>query len=299
MTVIQFIIFYPIILTLGALTSYTDIRFREIKNIHIIYAMLGAFAAHALSSALLKNVISVHLLLNLLIGISIGLMLYFTGSWGAGDAKLFIVFCLLMPMEKYSNLFPFPSVVIFINCFLISTLALFICSFIFIIQSRQPILKLLFNKQNSFNFLVKSVGGSFCIIFCLGWIIMPIILSICPQITRLSQIIIVFLFYFALHKALNDHIKSGRVFLLVLGLGLLARILFQSLDFVGMNFLLTLKYTAFYSLFYQCLRGILSFNSPKEGKYKNIPFAPLIFLGTLLTNTNFLNIVMNIMSTIR
>ena len=97
-------ILYSIIIILGFLTSYTDIKSRKIKNTHLLFAATAGLFAYIY--LIINQIIipDINFGLNLLLGIGIGAVLYFTDTWGAGDAKLFAVCCLLMPTEKYSKL---------------------------------------------------------------------------------------------------------------------------------------------------------------------------------------------------
>jgi len=104
-----------------------------------------------------------------------------------------------------------------------------------------------------------------------------------------------------IHKILKSLVKHAtfRAEFPILGFGLLARLLFQPSDFIGTHLIATLRYTITFTLIFHAMRVILETNASNDEKKRAIPFAPLIFLGTLLANTNFLNVAMNFFRSIK
>jgi len=286
----QIFAFYPIIIALGLFTSYTDIKFRKIRNKHLFFATVLGLAAYIYLTADQKNALNSDLILNLLVGTGIGLLLYFTDTWGAGDAKLFAVFCLLMPIEKYSHILPYASIALFVNIFVLSTLVFLFLSIVQIINTNTPIFKTLFSADT-----LQNIGRSFAIIICLNWTFAPILHFLVPNVTLMLHIITMYFYYHMIHKILENRVDhtTFRTEFSILGLGLLARLFFQPSDFIGINLVTTLKYTIAFTFIFHTMRVILETNTSNDEKKRNIPFAPLIFLGALLTNTNFLNSIMS------
>jgi len=73
-------------------------------------------------------------LINFLIAVIVGFLMWYFSAWSAGDAKLFLVFALLLPLEYYHKTFLpfFPSFVLLVNIFMpififLSIKALFFC----------------------------------------------------------------------------------------------------------------------------------------------------------------------------
>lgn len=279
----KMLLFYIIILSLGIVTAYTDIKFKKIKNTHLLLAVFFGLATYVYLITSQQMTFNVNLIWNLLIGLGIGFFLYLTDAWGAGDAKLFAVFCLLMPTAKYSKILFFPAVVIFINIFLISSLAILILSIKEIKQDRSKIIKKIFSLST-----LAVLGESFLMIFSLKWLLQAIIDPLAPQTTNFVSIILLFTSYRAIRLTMKKY-QNNFILPFILGVGLVSRFLTHPSDFSLSNLLSQVKIIFFYTLVFHIISLVFDFNQPNEKSEKTIPFSPLMFIGTLLTNTNFLN----------
>jgi len=288
-------LFYPVIITLGIVSTYSDIRFKIIKNSHLVLAFISGVLIHVYLILRNEAFFSPHLLINFLIGFSLAFVLFWTRTWGPGDAKLFIVFCLLMPRNKYSQLIPYPAIVVFANIFLLSTIFIIILSTYKAVINRKPAFKKIFNTQS-----FVELGDSFISVFALGWLISPLVNLFKNMITPFIYVLILFFSYVLLRQLINVFKKKSLNFL-VLGLGIVSRIIFQPSDFGFSSLQSYLKTTFFYSLLFYFIINVYSLNKNRdEKKFDNlIPFAPLIFLGTLIADTNFMYWVMHILNIIK
>ena len=282
-------ILYTIILTLGLVTSYTDIRFEKIKNIHLLLAVIFGLTAYAYLIATQQIPFEMPYVWNILIGFGISLLLYCTETWGAGDAKLFIVYCLLMPTKKYSKIFFFPSIDIFANVFLVSTLGILTLSIKNIIRDRMRILKLVFSLST-----LTKVGESFLIIFSIKWLIEIIINFFIPQAMFFMLISVMFFLHLIIRRIITKF-KNKYIFALILSVGMVSRFLFFSLDFNIASFFSYLKMSACYTLLFHTLSVTFNLNRSDD----KIPFAPIMLFGAVLINTNFMNWVMCILRALR
>jgi len=286
-------ILYVIILTLGFMTSYTDIRLRIIKNNHLILAIFFGGIVFLNLIATNQILFSMNLVWNLLIGLAIGLILYFSDTWGAGDAKLFIVYCLLMPTEKYSKILFFPSIAIFANIFLVSTVGILVLSFKDIINDRIRIVKRIFSLD-----MLNVLGRSFLIIFSLKWIIESIVNFFIPQAIFYISMLILFILYIVIKRALEKY-KGNRVVPAILALGFVMRFFVFTLEFNIESFFYYLKNTSFYAFLFYLISSVFDLKESEDKEIKRIPFAPFMFFGTILTNTDFINWIINILKAIR
>lgn len=285
--------FYLIIAALGLASSYTDIKFKKIKNIHLLIAIAMGLAAYVYLIVTHQMTVNMNLAWNILIGIGIGLILYLTDTWSAGDAKLFMVFCLLMPAAKGPSLFFFPSIAIFMNIFLASMLAILILSTSQIIKDRKIILKKIFSVST-----LSLLGISFLTIFCFKWIIENLISFLIPQGTPLISLVVLFFMYQFIQKKTGKRQDAIIVFL-IFGLTLVLRFLIYPLDSNIENFLSYLKLTLFYTLLLHILFIIFNLKKSDNETKKTIPFALLMFLGVMLTNTNFTNWIIQILDALK
>lgn len=123
-------IFLPAIICLGIITSYEDIRLNRIRLCLIKWGLLYAVLGHLLlilvgfwgvagyegvNGAYIKEYV-----VNGLVSLVASYSLWKMGGWAAGDAKLFVVFTLLIPLSYYSKgyLSVFPSFALLVNIFI-------------------------------------------------------------------------------------------------------------------------------------------------------------------------------------
>ena len=286
------ILFYPIIIILGIITSYTDIKFRKIKNRHLFLCGLFGLIIYIYLITNHQILLNAKLLLNPIFGLAIGYLLYFTHTWGAGDAKLYFVYSLLMPTEKYSQIIPFPSILLFINIFLLSTIAILILSLKHIIENKNFIL----NKVFSLNALYKLVY-SFLIVFTIGWPISILSNLLKPYLTTLSMVLILYFSYLFIYQIVNK-LKKKRLIFVIFGVGLIFRLIIQPQDFTLFHLLFYIKAMVSYTLLFYILGIIFELNKSNASE-RVIPFAPLMFLGTLAANSNLMYMAMQVLNIAR
>lgn len=287
------LIFYPIIITLGICSSYTDIKFKKIKNIHLLATTMSGIIIHA-GLIISHNIhLNPNFCLNFFISFGIGFLLYYTNIWGAGDAKLFIVYCLLMPADKYHAILPFPSLIIFINIFLLSTVAILILSLCNIIKNKWFLFKEIFSFKT-----LKKLANSFLLILGLGWFIPFLAQPFSPYVTPLLMTLLLFFSYLFFYNFIYG-LKSPALRYAILATGLFLRFLFKTMDFSFPHLLIYLKKSFSYTLTFYILNVIFNLNKTEEKGKKIIPFAPFMFLGTLASNTDFIYWSMRILDSLK
>jgi preflagellin peptidase FlaK len=116
------IIFLPLVILLGVLTSYTDIKQGKILNLHIIFFVGVALLTYGfllISGEVFGAGYFWKLLLNILIAFSVGFVFWNFGLWSAADSKLFAVYSAVIPLTVYSATYYdwFPSLTLLINSF--------------------------------------------------------------------------------------------------------------------------------------------------------------------------------------
>lgn len=116
--------FLPAILILGVITTYTDLKGGKIRNKHVIIALAYSFTAYMILIFSNVNTIRAGYFIELLImctfSLVTGFILWYTGLWTAGDAKLFFAFATLIPLSvyKHGHIPYFDSTNILINTFI-------------------------------------------------------------------------------------------------------------------------------------------------------------------------------------
>jgi hypothetical protein len=110
--------FLPMILFLGLVTSYEDIKMGKIRNKWIIlsmfYALTTYFYIYFFNNMYLLNIVFIYsLILNSMLALLTGVLLWNYGFWSAGDAKLFFSFILLIPLFGRDGYFFFVSLFLY------------------------------------------------------------------------------------------------------------------------------------------------------------------------------------------
>lgn len=106
------IVFLPVIILLGLVTSYEDISFGKIKNKYIVFALSYAILA--------RLILNLEVVVPFLTGLLFCFLTWKIGFWTAGDAKLFLAFSLLLPFDNLVRLF--------VSVFSVSTLIMLLAN---------------------------------------------------------------------------------------------------------------------------------------------------------------------------
>lgn len=211
------LLFLAAIIYLGLKTSYTDIRHGTIKNKHILFALAYAACAYLLLIFIFfLNGVDVRLgyfndlLVNGVISLVLGLILWNFNGWSAGDAKLFFAYALLMPLGYYSNGYIkyFPSLMLLVNTF-VPFFALFFFRAVFLtgINTKKEVIK---------EIKIKEFFTLFLNIFWMVWVQRLIGLVLKIKLDFLVSMIIIFFLVIIFQKILKE-----RLWMLSLGLAIL------------------------------------------------------------------------------
>jgi hypothetical protein len=137
-------LFLPVVFLIGSITSYQDYKYSKIRNKWILWGLAWALSVYLLLCLWLlsdeyftlfhrakdfMSFVYIHdALLNAFISLAIGYLIWYFDLWSAGDAKLFFVFSLLLPLTHYSSSYLpyFPSFALLINVFAPAMLFLFL-----------------------------------------------------------------------------------------------------------------------------------------------------------------------------
>lgn len=159
--------FLPVILALGAITSYEDIKTGKIRNKWIITAIIISITIHIFlyTSQIINLSYIIKISLFILFSFIIGFLMYLMGLWSPGDAKLFTAFVSLVPLTSYNlvttSFWPLSVLVnTFVPVFLFLIIAMLIKS-----TWKQKFIAL----KNILH--PKRVGQYLLVIFSIGWII--------------------------------------------------------------------------------------------------------------------------------
>jgi len=274
--------FYILIIFTGILTTITDITEHKIKNKHLLFISLVGIFLYIILFIKKELKFSLNTLLNPFVSLIIGFILYKNNLWRAGDGKLFFTYSLLLPLNKYSSILPFSCFTLFLNTFLIA--------FLFILPSviknflkNKEIFKKLISKKTFLYF-----GRIFLITFCLSWMIRPLLYKLHLEKNIFFNFILLYTGYSFIRSSFKK-IKNKFISFYIILIALILRYLLFPESLSITSIINYLKYLFSYSLIIYLLKDKSILDKTFQ---KRVPFAPFMFIGALLTNTDFLKWVL-------
>jgi Flp pilus assembly protein protease CpaA len=224
------ILFLTPVFLIGAICTYTDLKYGKIRNKWLIVGFVWALVLYL--SLIFYNYLFLHqagnlnylrgMIFNGLLALGLGYVLWNLKLWAAGDAKLFTLFAFLLPPEFYAKTYfsEFPSFVLLINIFIPLLVFLITKALIFISKNiigsigrgewRWPFsVKTLkdFGKQ----FLKQArVYITFIFIFMILQVLMKEVLSATSVFTSKMSQFYLFLIIFFLFRVFNTFIVKHK-----------------------------------------------------------------------------------------
>lgn len=291
--------FYPGIIIISTLTSYTDIKNNSIKNKHLLIGII--YGSLAYLYIFLNN--SIHLsfhqlCLNILTSLGIAYILYLAHLWSAGDAKLFIVLSFLTPFFDHNNIFQLPAIALFINVNILSLIFIIIIRLKNLIAGTQK-LDITIAKK-----IIRKIPNSLIIIFSITWIVWYLSKKIHFS-NQLSIFVFLYLSYqliYIVFEKIKFH-KAPLILLIVFGI--VMRLLLQpqilfSFKLTLLYFTRIFKYTLVFSVL-----NLLLFTTEKiknQNQQTNsalIAFAPFLCLGAIMVDIPLVNYVLRLVDILR
>lgn len=230
--------FLPAIFFIGIITIYEDIKTAKIRRKWIVLGLLwsisGYFLLYLLGTLRLIDYGGINysyikdVFINTFISIGIAYLLWKSGIWAAGDAKLFIVYTLLIPLDYYSKSYLpyFPSFALLLNIFIpvflfIMIIALFklidIAAYVF--KNRNQKKGVLILAKETMVKIVAKIRGSWqnLLGLLIGYLAIFLGLQILMSRLHLRPIWIIMLMLIAF-RPISEGIKKSRSLLLLTGI---------------------------------------------------------------------------------
>lgn len=202
--------FLPMILFLGIVTSYQDIKIGKIRNKWILWAVYYSVLVNIiitifyfLNGTEIRSAYFIELGLTVLLSLTMGVIIWLAGLWTAGDAKLFFAFSILLPLEiyKYGHIPFLSSANILINTF--TPIFIFLAfSLLFKTSLKQKI----FHLKKSFE--PKQIFQLFVFLFAFFWVIELVGKIFNLSLNYFSSIIFLLLLIILLERALKSKLFS-------------------------------------------------------------------------------------------
>jgi hypothetical protein len=295
-------IFYVIllfILVFGLITSYDDVKHGLIRNKWVLFAIAFGIIVILVDVLILGgkfNSITSNPILefftNLLFTLAVGFLIWYIGLWSAGDAKLFVAFASIVPLNFYIMNYTrfFPSLTLMINTFApIFIVMLFYLLFKNPIKTHISALKMAFNPKTLGMVSLFVLGFSWPVTLFLNWIGI--------QANFFIVIALLFILISVLTKIFNIKLLYASLFLtflrlifnykLILTIPFLKNIILSIFVLIFLRFyLIALGYNVFsYEIFLEDLSEgmLLAEDIVKKGKkYEKVRHIHMSFIGALM-----------------
>lgn len=183
------------------LASIWDLKTTEIPD-EIPYVMIAIGAiTHLIESFLLWNYLP--FLLSLVVGLSFlcfGFLMYYTGQWGGGDAKILSAIGFLLPTYPSGKiLFPFPVSFLF-NVFIVGAAYMILYAFILAVVERRILFSFVKDVKASSKFLfillIMTIVSILFFRFGIYWLSNVATLGDIPYLAFMSTLVMLALFFF-------------------------------------------------------------------------------------------------------
>ncbi len=270
----------------GALTSYSDIREKKIRNIHLFMTAFPALALYAVSFFTAGSLWQAPLSSAVTATVA-GVFFFSINLWRPGDAKLFVTYAFLMPLTGYEQVFALPCVPLFINTFLIGLICFTPVFLWSVLKHPKTLIQAIFMIKDPKNTLI-----AFMVMISVSWAIPHLLAMTAWHIQPFTRWIIISTLYFLIFRMASYLEEYPQIVIpcVIIGLGLGLR---WSPDFYTLEHLTrTVMTLCAYSLGFQLIHNLI--RQTRDNKDR-VAFAPFLFAGCLASYTPFLGWMLKIL----
>jgi len=184
-----------ICILIGVIASYTDVKKGKIPN-YIVFP--GILIAVIVNFFVIQFTSLLEFWTNLIFAMLFGFILYLANLWSAGDAKLYLAFASLIPVQFYSlSYFPyFPSFTLLVNTFA----PIFIFTFFKLIKSTSFTDKIEALKES---LEPKNIVNLSISLFAISWLIKILFNLTGLPLNLLAVALIIFIIFELVNKVLK------------------------------------------------------------------------------------------------
>ncbi|MBU1078316.1 MAG: hypothetical protein KKH98_13550 [Spirochaetes bacterium] len=304
MNILLYILFIPAILWIGVSSTLSDIKTGKVKNRLIIYGLSYGvivyillflwtvarkysvfLAIHAGETHYLSYHFYLDVAINVILALTAGILLWKFNVWAAGDAKLFTLFCLLVPLTVYSGekIVYFPSLMILLNSYTIAFFYLVFTGIYKLVFQNKSLLKFFHSGKKKSLSSLKKIKKKFTIVKLFYVFNIILILTIAFSLVSLikfkisilgftlsSQILTFLVLYLGLRPVRMLLMKKEKINLFIfLFLIILSYFLWKSPSLKFNPFIRILQFTSGFFIFLYILRRLARYIS-KAGGIKKI-----------------------------
>lgn len=238
----------PVILFIGAITSYEDFTISKIRNKWVVLGLLYPVFCYSFLYLLVfaklidyggvNHAYIISILINTAIGIVVAYGIWKFGAWSAGDAKLFIAYTLLIPLDFYSKGYIkfFPSLVLLFNIYLPLLIVIILIALFKLLSLGFLIVKDKEKRLELVNSLIKALksakakaqksyskGGILILVY------LAVFMALESAVRTLSLPKIIIVPMLLLIQPLSDLIRKNKTLLILCSVGVVSYFLFKFL----------------------------------------------------------------------
>ncbi|MBF0504778.1 MAG: hypothetical protein HQL14_06720 [Candidatus Omnitrophica bacterium] len=274
---------FVLIIITGIFTTVTDLRHQKIRNNHLIVIVVVT-VVFTIARGLSEKSFSMLQISSILSAVIIAGVFYKCDLWRPGDAKLFVVFSSLMPVTGYESRIYFPSIALFANAFILGLIILSVLLIKDLVSQPKLVHEIIFKDS------ILSIIRVTFVTSCVSWMVFPLFHAFRLTQYGIFSFLVIYIINISLGLKISRLIDHKLFILTVFAAGLFLRYEFLPGFFLWKNILFYFSHVLIYSAFSFILyRGTRYLSKSND----RVPFAPLLFMGCLLSYTPFLGWIMS------
>ena len=295
----NFFLFLPGIATLGILSSYTDLKYGRIRNVHLFAAFFYGCVGY--SYLFFSNRLGYKPLVlfgNFFVTAILSYILYIRQFWSAGDAKLFIVFSFLCPWFVYSGIFWLPAFSLLVH------IGIFSLIYMLLFDAKAILDRLVHFSRKDVVLWTKQFCRALAMVFSITWIISYFMPKLHIK-DQFLKFVFTYLGYFLLYAAVKRMRSRRWALVFILAAGILLRFFINPGIFFSAEKMFSYVWTVVkLTVFFTLLNAVFLPSSSIGGrdihfKKNEIAYAPIMFLGILSLQFPLAFFVEKLIKTIR
>ena len=263
---------------IGALTSYEDMKEGKIRNKWVVVGLLYSLAvtlAFVADSFVRQKAFPIAFLsgyfLNIFLIFVLGIILWKLSFWTAADAKLATSYAALLPLPLYSGEVPYaPFTIVLLNTFIVAFASLFIALMISTTtKEKTSAIKHAINP--------KSLFDSALFVFGFSWVAKLLLALSGIGQSIFTTLMIVLLFLLVTKQFKFDYLPWATVLSVL-------HLIFQFSTIFTFSYLS--GFTVLFGSFIIITKFVMVLSAKRFGEedvLESVPFAPILFAGTVLT----------------
>lgn len=271
-------IYIFLILAIGTLTTFTDFNNRKIYNIHLLAGFILGLIIATYTNIFKHEDILPHIY-NGSIAFFIGFILNRCNLWKGGDAKLYTLLAFLMPPIKEENMLLPNAIYLFESSFIMGSMIILPIFIKDMILNYQTILTNLLSPRKRSD-LLKALT----ITLYLSWILFPAYYLLRIIHNPIASLLLTFIIFTLARRVPRIVERNLIIEVCIIIFGLIVRLWLAPSSLSWQAITVSFLSIILFSIASTCIYAMLEHFKEYHDR---IPFAPLLFLGCLISYTPF------------